>query len=111
MLIILREIGVKTEFLGRVGLIYNTNPLTLENLLEILENSSLLKNYLALFQDIDKEKTILELKAHVTNNYATNTLGARMVNTLIHQYFIKGGKLGQEEAKTISFQNTLSWKS
>ena len=106
----LREIGVKTEFLGRVGLVYNTNPLTLENLLEILENSSLLANYLALFQDIDKEKTVYELKQHITDNFATNTLGARMVNTLIHQYFIKGGNLGKQEAKAISFQNTLSWK-
>lgn len=30
--------------------------------------------------------------------------------TLIHQYFIKGGNLGKQEAKAISFQNTLSWK-
>lgn len=28
----LRDFGVKTEFLGRVGLIYNTKPLTLEDL-------------------------------------------------------------------------------
>jgi hypothetical protein len=51
-----------------------------------------------------------ELKQHITDNFATNTLGARMVNTLIHQYFIKGGNLGKQEAKAISFQNTLSWK-
>lgn len=38
----LRDFGVKTEFLGRVGLIYNTKPLTLEDLYSILECSDLL---------------------------------------------------------------------
>ncbi len=36
-----------------------------------------------------------------------NTLGARLVNTLIHQYFIKGGNLGKKEVKEITFQNKL----
>lgn len=40
----LRDFGVKTEFLGRVGLIYNTKPLTLEDLYSILECSDLLSD-------------------------------------------------------------------
>jgi len=35
-----------------------------------------------------------------------NTLGARLINTMIHQYFIKG-KLQESEVKEISFQNKL----
>ena len=34
---------------------------------------------------------------------------ARLVNTLIHQYFIKKGQLGLEQAKEISFQKKLSF--
>jgi hypothetical protein len=38
-----------------------------------------------------------------------NTLGARLINTLIHQYFIKGGVLGDKEIKEITFQRELSF--
>lgn len=32
------------------------------------------------------------------------------MNTLIHQYFIKGGKLETEEVKEITFNKKLEWK-
>jgi ATP-dependent protease Clp ATPase subunit len=102
----LREIGIKTEFLGRVGLVYNTQPLTLEDLFGIIDQSTLLTHYCKLF-DADREKISYELKAHIKENFEFNTLGARMINTMINQYFIKGG-LKKEEAKTISFQKKLS---
>ena len=35
-----------------------------------------------------------------------NTLGARLVNTLIHQYFI-AGKLPEKEVKKIAFTKKL----
>lgn len=103
----LRELGVKTEFLGRVGLVYNTKPLTLENLFEILDNSQLLNKYLLLFPKADKESVIYKIKNFLQKNYEMNTLGARLVNTLINQYFIKGGKLEEQSVKEISFQKTL----
>lgn len=103
----LREIGLKTEFLGRVGLVYNTKPLTLNDLFDIIDHSELLDNYIKLFEGADREKVVYELKAHIQNNYEMNTLGARLINTLIHQYFIKGGKLGEAQIKEISFQKKL----
>lgn len=103
----LREIGLKTEFLGRVGLVFNAKPLSIENLFTIIDNSELLKNYLLLFEDSDKETVVYDLKAHIQKQYEMNTLGARMVNTLIHQYFIKGGKLTEEKVKEITFQKKL----
>jgi ATP-dependent protease Clp ATPase subunit len=103
----LREIGLKTEFLGRVGLVFNTSNLTIDNLYQILDNSELLENYLKLFTDVDREKVLYELKAHIQRNHEMNTLGARMVNTLINQYFISGGKL-ETEAPKVTFQTKLS---
>ena len=38
-----------------------------------------------------------------------NTLGIRMVNTLITQYFIQDGKLNREEAKHSTFQSKLKF--
>lgn len=103
----LRELGLKTEFLGRVGLVYNTKPLTLDDLFDILDNSELLEKYLKLFEDTDKEDVIYTIKAHIQKNYELNTLGARLINTLINQYFIKGGKLDNKQVKEISFQKKL----
>lgn len=105
----LREIGLKTEFLGRVGLVYNTKPLTLEDLFNIVDNSELLNYYCKLFKDSDKEEIVLQLKAHLKKNYEMNTLGARLINTMIHQYFIKG-ELEEKQVKEISFQNHLTLK-
>lgn len=103
----LREIGLKTEFLGRVGLVYNTNSLTLEDMFDILEGSPLLSRYLDLFENVDRETVVLTIKGYVKKHFEMNTLGARMINTLIHQYFIKGG-LVEEEVIKATFQRKLS---
>jgi ATP-dependent protease Clp ATPase subunit len=105
----LREFGIKTEFIGRVGLIYNLEKLTLESLINILEKSPLLKMYLDLFEDTNREDAIKKISNFIEEYYENNTLGARLVNTLIHQYFIKGGELGFEEAKIITFQKKLKF--
>jgi ATP-dependent protease Clp ATPase subunit len=105
----LREIGLKTEFLGRVGLVYNTKPLTFEDLCNIVDKSDLLNKYCLLF-DHDFETVSLYIKGYVKQFYEKNTLGARMINTLIQQYFIKGGVLNLEDAKEITFQKKLSFK-
>lgn len=102
----LREIGLKTEFLGRVGLVYNTKSLTLDDLFTILDNSELLDNYVSLVKNSDKEKSIYEIKAYLQSNFENNTLGARQINTLIHQYFIKGS-LTEDNTKSITFKEKL----
>lgn len=106
----LRNFGVKTEFLGRVGLIYNTNKLTLDDLYMILENSELLERYLMIFRDANRAEVIDTIKTFLKQNYVHNTLGARIINTLINQYFIKGGQLGIEEVEEVTFQEQLSLK-
>ncbi len=102
----LREIGLKTEFLGRVGLVYNTKPLSLDAIYQIIDNSELLAKYLQLFENADREKVVYELKGYIQKNFDNNTLGARLVNTLINQYFIRGG-LVEKEVKKSSFQKKL----
>lgn len=103
----LREIGLKTEFLGRVGLVYNTKRLTLDDMYHIVDGSELLSKYCKLFEDQDREQVALKIKEFIKQNHDTNTIGARLVNTLIHQYFIKGGKLDAKEVKEIAFQKRL----
>ena len=103
----LRNFGVKTEFLGRVGLIYNTKRLALEDLYVILENSELLDTYMKIFEDVRREDVINKIKDFLSQNYNNNTIGARIINTLINQYFIKGGELGIGDVKEVTFQEKL----
>lgn len=105
----LRKFGVKTEFIGRVGLVYSTESLKLEYLYNILEESELLENYLRIFKTVKRVDVIKAIKEFLKDNYKHNTIGARIVNTLINQYFIKGGKLGFEDVKEITFQEELSF--
>lgn len=103
----LREFGIKTEFLGRVGLAYGMEKITLEEMQNILENSKLLASYIQLMPDANKENVVKEVMKVVTDNFEKNTIGVRLINTLIHQYFINGG-LKEKEVKKVSFQKTLS---
>lgn len=107
----LRELGVKSEFLGRVGLVYNVETLTLENLFEILDSSDLLDKYLDLFEDVKREKVVKTVRQYLTEVFELNTIGARTINTLINQYFINGGKLGDKEVKQTTFNTKLKLKS
>ena len=88
------------------NLIYNTKPLTLADLYFIVDNSDLLHKYCNLF-DEDFEKVSLYIKGYIKKFFDKNTLGARMINTLIQQYFIKGGVLNIDDAKEITFQKKL----
>ncbi len=105
----LREFGVKTEFLGRVGLIYNLEKLSIESMYIALQNSSQLESYLQLFPDIkrgDVEEAIMNV---VVERHAKNTLGIRLLNTLLNQYFINDGKFDEAQVKQTSFQDSLSF--
>lgn len=103
----LREMGIKTEFLGRVGLAYGLEKLTLADLRQILESSNLLANYLELFTDAKKAEVVKAVMTVVEQNFEKNTIGARLINTLIHQYFINGG-LNEKETRKVTFQKTMT---
>lgn len=105
----LRDFGIKTEFLGRVSLIYNLQKLSLNSMYVALQNSALLAHYLRLFPNTNRtevENTIMEFVAKV---HETNSLGIRLLNTLINQYFINDGKLDAQEVQHSSFQRQLSF--
>lgn len=103
----LRMFGVKTEFLGRVGLAYGTKKYSLEYMLQILRTSELLNSYLQLMPKANREHAISTISEYISISYENNTIGARLINTLIHQYFIKGGVLNADSVKKIAFQKTI----
>ncbi len=104
----LRELGMKTEFLGRVGLVFNTTKISLETLIKTMKESRQLKLYLQLFPTVEREVVEKALTAQITSAYEKNTLGYRLINTLINQYFIKGPTTKVEAAKA-TFRKTLAF--
>lgn len=105
----LRDFGVKTEFLGRVGLVFNMLKMPLEELLELVQASVLVDNYAKLMPDADPVEAKKRISEVITEGYEHNTLGARQINTLVHQYFINGG-LSKAAAKETTFTKTLEFK-
>lgn len=97
----LLRFGVKIEFLGRVGHIYNLHPAGVEGLFNILENSELLESYLKIqeFSWMNREDVINDLKHLILISYQYNIIGARLVNHLIEKYFIRNGDLQFNDIK------------
>lgn len=104
----LREMGMKTELLGRVGLLFNLEKLSIEQLKEILNNSELLENYLQIYT-ANREEVVNTIMRALEEHYENNTLGARMINTMLHQYFLNGGKLPEKVKKKATFQKKLEF--
>lgn len=105
----LRSFGIKTEFLGRVGLIYNLEKLSINSMYAALQNSELFNHYLRLFPEVDRKQAEADIMGAVQKNFENNTLGIRLLTNLMHQYFIKGG-LTETVVNTTTFQMTLSFK-
>lgn len=104
----LRDFGIKTEFLGRVGLTFALQKLTIDDLAHILNRSNLLANYLKLFPDANKETVVDAIMDAVRENFDNNTLGVRILSTLTHRYFINGGELSGSQVKESTFQTTMT---
>lgn len=105
----LRAFGIKTEFIGRVGLVYNLKKLSVESMAQILQGSPLLAKYLELFPSVKRDVVIEEIMGVVREAHEKNTLGVRLINTLLNRYFITGGKLDDKVVKKSTFQKTLNF--
>jgi ATP-dependent protease HslVU (ClpYQ) ATPase subunit len=95
----LREVGVKTEFLGRVPLIYNLPKIGLEDILALVDTYPLLLQYFELHDtsEFEQQRTIQLLKDKLTRDYEKNNLGIRYLGSLVHQIFINGAFADDED--------------
>lgn len=104
----LREMGLKTEFLGRVGLVFNTRPISLNELITGMKESAQLELYLELFDDVKRDEVEAILTEQITAAYEQNTLGYRIITTLVNNYFIRGAKQADTTTKKVTFTKKLS---
>lgn len=83
--------NVKPELLGRIGLSYHVERASLEALIKLVEKSELLDEYCTVFGNVDRDAVVAAITDELTEQYPNNIIGVRIVNSLIHQYFINGG--------------------
>lgn len=88
----LRSLGMRTEFTGRVGLVFNTQKISLNSMLNLVPKARLLEEYSKIRKDVKVQDVIKYVKRELTKNYKTNTVGLRMINTLIHTYYLQGDR-------------------
>lgn len=95
----LREVGVKTEFLGRVPLVYGLPRIGLEDMLALVDTYPLLLQYFELedTSPAQQEEAIRLLKEKLTRDYEKNSLGIRYLGSLVHQLFINGSFTDDED--------------
>ena len=72
-----------------------------------MKNSKILDMYLNLFNEVSRNTVEKTLTTQLTEAYEKNTLGFRLITTLIHQYFIKGGEQNKDEHKKVTFNKKL----
>ncbi len=83
----LREAGLRTEFVGRVPLVFCTKPVTLDELKAALPHTKLFKNYIAI-TGIKPRDAIREINKMLAEQIEQLDLGIRMLHSTIHQFFM-----------------------
>lgn len=83
--------NVRPELLGRVGLHFHVEKASLEELLNLVKKSKLIKDYCDLFSGITHEKAVHDISKELEAQFDNNLIGIRIINSLAHQYFINGG--------------------
>lgn len=86
----LRDFGLRTEFVGRVGLVFNTSKISLSTLLAMVPKTQLLDDYLRIFKKQRRDAAIGAIRKKLSTEYAkNNNVGLRLLHTVIHQHFIQ----------------------
>lgn len=85
----LKDTGVRTEFVGRVPLIIWTEEVPLAELKKHIEKLDLWKKYIKLFPQTAKQSAIRWIINRMQEQSRETPIGIRLMNSTIHQYFMK----------------------
>ena len=83
----LRDAGLRTEFIGRVPLIYATEKVDIKDIINLLPKAELFQKYIGLSKVSSKTaaEDIAKMIQEQDNEFG---IGIRLMNSCIHQYFI-----------------------
>lgn len=85
----LQKAGMRPEFIGRVPLVFSTEPATLEELYEALPRIELFLEYCKLYPKTNKKAAAAAICEIIKEQSKKLGIGIRMLNSATHQYFMK----------------------
>lgn len=88
-LVALKEAGMRTEFVGRVPLVFSTSAITIDELRKALPKMVLFQRYLQMYPAVQEKAAIKEICSMMEAQIKKTDLGVRLLNSCVHQYFMK----------------------
>lgn len=84
----LKDAGLRTEFVGRVPLVLSTEKIPLEELVKMINRSTLFQEYVTLFPEKGTRAAVKQIADMVCEQDREFNIGIRLLNSCIHQFFM-----------------------
>lgn len=88
----LKDAGMRTEFVGRVPLVFSTSPVELAELEAAIPTIALFKEYRKIFNRAKVSTDIAGILRILKEQNEEMNIGIRLLNSAIHQYFMRDVK-------------------
>lgn len=87
----LKDAGLRTEFVGRVPLVFSTEPASLEEMKAAIPHLTLFKSYMKLGanRNLKHNTAVREVIKLMVAQFEETNIGIRLMNSVIHQYFMR----------------------
>jgi ATP-dependent protease Clp ATPase subunit len=85
----LKDTGMRTEFIGRVPLVFSTEAVPLDELSKYITKVSLFQEYKKLYPNTQERAAAKGIVAMLEDQQKETPIGIRLLNSTIHQYFMR----------------------
>lgn len=103
----LRDAGLRTEFVGRVPLVLYTEEIPITELKKHVSNVELYKQYANMFPHRVKG-AVNAIIGKLEEQDREFSIGIRLLNSVIHQYFMADPEPKKQEPKKVEFQSLFN---
>lgn len=85
----LKDAGMRTEFVGRVPLVFSTKEVPITEIKKHITDVVLFQYYMQMFPQTNKANAIKQIASMLEKQQRELPIGIRLLNSTIHQYFMK----------------------
>lgn len=85
----LKDTGMRTEFIGRVPLVFSTEAVPLDELRKHVTNVALYQHYKKLYPGTRDQTASRHIVSMLEEQQKETPIGIRLLNSTIHQYFMR----------------------
>lgn len=85
----LKDAGMRTEFVGRVPLVFYTEEVPIHELKKYIIQLDLYKNYRLMYKEQNDKEAVASITKLLVDQQKETPIGIRLLNSCIHQFFMK----------------------